>query len=330
MLKLLENKRLTIGLLVVFMLIYPFLVGNSNYFMTLFVITCIYAITSMSLNLLIGYGGQISVGHAGFLTVGGYSVAILSSTVGLPFFLALPLAGIMTGSIGLLIGLPAVRLKGHFLAVATLGFGLSIPQIVLNWDGLTGGYSGLAVTKPLMFGSDFSLFYVFVVITVIITWLIQNIVKSSLGRAFIAIRDSEVAAQAIGINISFYKTTMFVISSFFTGIAGGIYGYWVGFVSPNDFIITNSFLVLAMIVVGGLASIPGSIIGAVLFSVIPHFTDSYIGITNIVIGIAVVLIILFKPDGIVSLFKMNKQKLVKPAGKGELLVQGGEKENANI
>ncbi|WP_238457982.1 branched-chain amino acid ABC transporter permease [Alkalihalobacterium alkalinitrilicum] len=326
--KLLYNKKLTLGLLVIFMLIYPFLVGKSNYFMTLFVITCIYIITSMSLNLLIGYGGQISVGHAGFLSIGGYSVAILSTKLGLPFLLVLPLAGVITGLIGLLIGLPAVRLKGHFLAVATLGFGLSIPQIALNWGSLTGGYSGIAVVKPSLFSSNFQMFYVVVAITILITWLMYNIVKSRLGRAFIAIRDSEVASQSIGINISFYKTVMFVISAFFTGIAGGIYGYWVGFISPNDFTMVTSFLVLAMIVVGGLASIPGAVVGAVLFSVLPHFTDSYIGITNIVIGLAVVVIILFKPEGIVSIFDNFKRN--KPTDTDTEVDQRGEKSNVNV
>ncbi|WP_236035073.1 branched-chain amino acid ABC transporter permease [Alkalihalobacterium elongatum] len=321
------NKKLTLGLLVIFMLIYPLLVGKSNYFLTLFVITCIYIITSMSLNLLIGYGGQISVGHAGFLSIGGYSVAILSTKVGLPFFIILPLAGVITGLIGLLIGLPAVRLKGHFLAVATLGFGLSIPQIALNWSSLTGGYSGIAVAKPSLFSSNFQMFYVVVAITILITWLMYNIVKSRLGRAFIAIRDSEVASQSIGINISFYKTVMFVISAFFTGIAGGLYGYWVGFISPNDFTMVTSFLVLAMIVVGGLASIPGAVVGAILFSVLPHFTDSYVGITNMVIGVAVVAIILFKPEGIVAIFESLKRK--KPSDKAEV-VQRGEESNVNV
>ncbi|MDN3016181.1 branched-chain amino acid ABC transporter permease [Paenibacillus sp. BSR1-1] len=329
MLKQLGNKRIALGILIVCMLFYPFSVGYSSYFLTLFVITCIYVITSLSLNLLVGYGGQISVGQAGFLSVGSYSVAILSTKLGLPFLVVLPLAGIITALIGLLIGLPAVRLKGHFLAVATLGFGLSVPQIALKWDKLTGGFSGLSVTPSSLFASETQLFYFFVFLTVLIIWLINNIVKSSIGRAFIAIRDSEVAAQAIGINLSFYKTTMFVISSFFTGIAGGIYGYWVGFVSPNDFVITNSFLILAMIVVGGLASIPGSIIGALLFSIIPHFTDSYVGITNIVIGVAVVLIILFKPKGMVSMFNFKRNKSEKTK-KNELLLKEEGNRGVNI
>lgn len=301
-------KWIGLILILLFLVIYPFLVGKSNYYMTLFAMMCIYAIAAMALNLLIGYGGQISVGHAGFLAIGGYTAAILSTKVGLPFLIALPLSGVVTGIIGFLIGLPAVRLRGHFLAVATLGFGLSIPQIALNWDSLTGGYSGTFVTRPSLLDSEFQFYYVVVVAIVLLTWIMYNIVRSPLGRAFVAIRESEVAAQAMGIHVALYKTIMFVISAFFTGLAGGLYAYWVGFVSPNDFTLVTSFMLLAMIVVGGLASLPGAIIGAVLFTLIPHFTSQFIGVTNLVIGAAMVLIILFRPQGLVSLKELFQKK----------------------
>ncbi len=269
---------------------------------------CVYAITAMALDLLIGFGGQVSIGHAGFLTIGGYSVAILTAKLSLPFFLVLPLSGIISGIIGLLIGLPAVRLSGNFLAVVSLGFGLSIPQIALNWDSLTGGYSGMALYRPEWLSSDQQFIYVIIVVTILITWLLRNILKSRMGRAFIAIRESEIAAQATGINVAFYKTLMFVISAFFSGIAGGLYGYWIGFVSPNDFTSFTSFLLLGMIVVGGLASIPGAIIGAIVFTVLPELTKSFIGLTNIIIGIAIVIVILFRPRGIMSLVGLFKFK----------------------
>lgn len=317
------------------MLIYPFMVGHSGYMVSIFVMICVYAITAMSLDLLIGFGGQISIGNAGFLSIGGYSVAILATKLGLPFLLVLPLSGVITGIIGLLIGLPAVRLSGHFLAIITLGFGLSVPQIALNWDSLTGGYSGLPLSRPSFLSSDLQFFYVIVAVTVLITWLLHNILKSRMGRAFTAIRESEIAAQATGINVPFYKTIMFVISSFFTGLAGGLYGYWIGFVSPNDFTVFTSFLLLAMIVVGGLASIPGAVIGAIIFTVLPELTRSFIGVTNIIIGLAVVIIILFRPHGIISLLDLFKRK-TKVASEidQEILIneqeQGGAVRDANI
>lgn len=268
----------------------------------------IYAVTAMALDLLIGFGGQISVGHAGFLAIGSYSVALLSTKLSLPLIITLPLAGVIAGLIGFIIGLPAVRLSGQFLAVVTLGFGLSIPRLAFYWSDFTGGYSGISIIQSSLLSNKLVLFYVIVIIVILITWIIYNIINSQLGRIFMAIRESEVAAQATGINVAFYKALMFATSAFFTGLAGGLYAYWIGFVSPNDFTIVTSFLVLGMIVVGGLASIPGAIIGAVIFTLIPELTSSLIGLTNLIIGFAIVIMILFRPKGLISALPIVKKK----------------------
>lgn len=290
-----------------FLLAFPFLAGQSGYYMGLVVTACMYSIAAIALNLLTGYGGQVSVGNSGFLMIGGYTVAILGSRLGVPIWLALPAAGIVTGLIGLVIGLPAIRLRGHFLAVATLGFGLSVPTVAMNWKSLTAGYSGMSVMRPDMVSSDLSFYYVFILVTLFIIWVAINIAKSRMGRAFIAVRDSEVAAAATGINVPLYKTIMFIISAFLTGIAGGLYVYWIGFVSPNDFDIVTSFLLLAMIVIGGLASIWGAICGAVLLGIIPHFTSAYTGVTDLVIGIVVMAMILLRPGGLISLAALTRR-----------------------
>lgn len=311
-----RDSRVYITILVLLLVAFPFLVGQSSYYMGLVVMISVYAISAVALNLLTGYGGQISVGHGGFLIVGSYTVAILSSRFGIPLWLALPAAGVVTAIVSLVIGLPAVRLRGHFLAVATLGFGLSMPEVALNWQSVTGGYSGMAVMRPELFAGDLSFFYVIILVTAAVTWMVTNIARSRLGRAFLAVRDSEVAAASTGINVSFYKTIMFVVSAFFTGIAGGLYAYWVGFVSPNDFTIMTSFFLLAMIVVGGLASVWGAILGAALLTVIPHFTDEYVGVTNLMIGVAVMAVILFRPAGIVSLIDLVRRP-VSREGEGK-------------
>lgn len=303
-----KYKKGSLSVSVLFLIVFPFLSGQSHYLLTLLIMCCIYGIAAIALNLLIGYGGQISVGNAAFLTVGGYAAGVLATKFGLPMILVLPLSGVISAFTGLIIGIPAIRLNGHFLAVATLGFALSVPQIAFNWDSVTGGYNGLAIPRPALLSNNLSLYYVIAGIVLLMIWGMYNILRSRIGRAFTAVRESEVAAQAIGVNVSYYKTMMFVISAFFTGIAGAIYSYWVGFVSPTDFTLMTSLLLLAMIVVGGLASIPGSMIGAVLLTIIPHFTDKFIGITNIVIGIAIVLILFYRPEGIVSLFRMNARK----------------------
>lgn len=288
-------------LFVVLMLIYPFLVGQSSYFMSLLVTASVFMIAAMALDLLVGFGGQVSVGNAGFLTVGAYAVAILGDRFELPIWLLIPAAGVITGLIGLIISLPAVRLSGHFLAVATLGFGISLPPIALNWESLTKGASGISVHRSAALSSDLSIFYVIIVATLLVAWMLNNILKSRMGRAFMAIRDSEITAEATGINTFFYKTVMFVISAFFTGIAGGLSAYWVGYISPDNYSMTTSIYLLSMIVVGGLASLPGAIIGAILFTVLPHFTDAYAGMTTMVIGVVLILVIVFRPAGLVSL-----------------------------
>jgi branched-chain amino acid transport system permease protein len=301
------NRRTAIVLFAIFLVAYPFLVGQSSYFMGLVAMAAIFAIAAMSLNLLTGYGGQISVGQGGFLMLGTYTAAVLQVKLGMPIWVTIPAAGLVAGVVSLIIGLPAVRLKGHFLAVATLGFGLSIPEIALNWKSVTAGYSGLPMMRPDAVSSDLAFFYVILAVTMIVTWLLLNIANSRLGRAFLAIRDSEIAAAATGINVAGYKTIMFIIAAFFTGIGGGLYAYWIEYVSPNDFTIITSFFLLAMIVVGGRASIWGAIVGAILFTVIPHFADAYIGITNLVIGIAVILIILFRPSGLISIGELFRK-----------------------
>lgn len=272
----------------------------------------IYSVIAVALNIMIGYGGLISIGHAGFLMIGTYTVAILTDRFELPFLIVFVLSGAVTAIVGLIVALSAIKLSGHFLAVVTLGFGISIPVIILNWTSLTNGYSGILVPSPNLLGGRLGLYYFVISCTLLFLWLLYNIVHSSIGRSFIAIRESEIAAKSSGINTTYYKALMFVISSFFTGLAGGLYAYWIGFAGPTDFPVTTSFLLLAMIVVGGMHSFYGPIVGAALFSIIPHFTDQYAGITNIVIGFTLVIVILFRPEGLVTVVDWFKWKK-KPA-----------------
>ena len=306
-------KSGALALIILFMIVFPFLTGMSGYWLTLFVMMAIYAVTAVSLNIMIGYGGLVSIGHAGFLMIGSYTVAIISERFEWPFLLTFLLSGIVTALIGLVVALSAVKLKGHFLAVVTLGFGISIPVIALNWNALTNGYSGLLISRPDVLSDELAMYYFVMLCTVLFLWFMYNIIRSSIGRAFVSIRESEVAAQSSGINLTFYKAMMFVISSFFTGLAGGLYAYWIGFAGPTDFPVTTSFLLLAMIVVGGMHSFYGPILGAVLLSIIPHFTDEYMGITNVVIGLLLVFIILFRPDGLVTVVEwFTRNQKAKP------------------
>lgn len=274
----------------------------------------IYAVVALGLNLLFGYAGQFSLGHAGFFAIGAYTSAILTARAQVPFILALPAAGFLTAAIGFLLGLPALRLSGLYLAVATLGFGLAIPQLILWQGGITGGAMGLhslplaaiplGPLPALVFRTDQDYYYLALGVLVLATIFARNVVNSDTGRAFISIRDSEVAARAIGINLVRYKTTAFALSAFYAGIGGSLYAHLLHGISPEDFTIFLSIDFVTMIVLGGLGSVSGGLLGAFLLTllqnsltrlpVVRDFQNLYI----VVLGAILILTITFFPRGL--------------------------------
>jgi branched-chain amino acid transport system permease protein len=229
----------------------------------------INVIVALGLNLLVGYTGQISLGHAGFFAIGSYITLVMMTKLGMPFAAALIIGGLVSACFGFILGLPALRLEGPYLAIATLGFGLTITQIIGRIE-FFGGHMGLQAPPLNLFGlvidSDAGRYAVIMPICVFMAWSLRNLTKTRVGRAFVAIRDSDIAAQCIGVNLTFYKTLAFAISAFYTGIAGGLMAFVLGFINPHTFNVMISILFLAMVVVGGLGSILGSIMGAVLIS----------------------------------------------------------------
>jgi branched-chain amino acid transport system permease protein len=229
----------------------------------------INVIVALGLNLLVGYTGQISLGHGGFFAIGAYATLALITQAGWPFLLALPAAGLISAVFGFLLGLPALRLEGPYLAIATLGFGLTITQILGRLE-FFGGHMGLQapplVVAGLEVGSDFGRYWVIMPICVLLTWTLRNLTKTRVGRAFVALRDSDIAAECIGVNLTYYKTLAFAVSAFYTGVAGGLMAFVLGFINPHTFNVMVSILFLAMVVVGGLGSVLGSVMGAVLIT----------------------------------------------------------------
>lgn len=275
-------------------------------------LSAIFCIVAVSLNLLTGYSGQVSLGHAGFVMLGEYVSSLLALKLGVPFWVALPTTMIAVGIVGFILGLPAVRLTGNFLAVATLGFGLAIPELALKWTKLTNGSSGLMPNRPFVgsfqLSSDLYYYYLILLCLFFVLWVSRNLLKSKAGRALQAVRDSEVAAGAVGIKIAYYKALVFAISAGFTGMAGSLYAHYVNFVSPSDFTLENSFLFFAMIVVGGLASLPGSIIGAVVMTALDQLGNGLGQFSVILTGVVMVVVVMFFPQGLVSVFRRNKLK----------------------
>lgn len=286
--------------------LFPLLFGGDAYNMSIATECLVYALVTVTLNLLIGFGGQISLGHAGLLAVGAYAAAIEANHApGLPVPLEIIGAGLVTALVGFALGLPTGRLRGHYLAIATLGFGVAVPQIALKATGLTGGYTGLIVPPAhiggFSFGDPVSLYWFVLVVVVLALLGIFSILTTSTGRCFAAVRDSEAGAAAMGINVQRTKVLLFTVSAFFTGVAGDLFAHLQNLVSPSSFPFSLSLFFLAAVVVGGLASVWGSVAAAILLVLVQEKTSSGSGLAPTIVGGTVVLVLLFSPGGLASI-----------------------------
>ena len=303
---LLRPRGVAILVSAVVALAFPLVAGNDSYTMSIATEALIYGLAVVSLNLLVGFGGQISLGQAGLLGVGGYTAGVLATRVsGFPVPIEILAAGAVTALVGFVLGLPTGRLRGHYLAILTLGFGLAVPQIALNWSSLTQGRTGLVVPPPRIGNTEFAspgdLYYFTLVVLVLALLAIFSILASSTGRAFSAVRDSEAGAAAMGINVNRTKVVLFTTSAFFTGVAGDLYAHLQGIVSPDSFPLSLSLFFLAAVVVGGLASVSGSLAAAVLLAVVEAKTSGTSGWEPTIIGATVVVVLLITPGGIADL-----------------------------
>ena len=287
----------------------------------------IAAIAAIGLNILIGYTGQISLGHGAFFGVGAYSAAILATAAGFPFWLSVPSAGLITALVGMIFGIPSVRLKHLYLTIATLAGQFIIQYILVTWVSLTKGAEGIFLPKATLFGlnlkGDRTFFYVIFVCFVIMTWMAVNLIRTRFGRAFVAIRDNDRAAEGMGIPIFKYKLLSFAISSFYAGIAGGLAAYYIGSITPEPYTLMLSVEYIAMIIIGGLGSIPGAVFGSIFITllneILSQATQFFMNIEGLakialtiaplrefVFGLAIVLFIIFEPKGLAEVWRIIK------------------------
>ena len=269
--------------LLVGLVVLPFLFKNYRVFQ--FNLVLVYAIAILGLNILTGYNGQISLGHGAFYAFGAYTAAIMMDKMGAPYWLTLPAAGVTCFAFGFLLGFPALRLAGHYLALATFALALAVPQLLKykKIDGLTGGVQGIVLTKPdapfafSLFGQPLSpdrwLYFFTLAVAALMFLLAWNLLRGRVGRALVAIRDHPIAATAMGINLPMFKSLAFGVSAAFTGVAGALGAITVAFVSPDSFTVSLSIFLLVGLVVGGLASIPGAIFGAIFIQYVPNIAD---------------------------------------------------------
>ena len=297
------------GALGVLLLAAPYIV--SGYVLSQLHFICIYAIVGFGLMLLVGYTGQISLGHAAFLAVGAYTEALLQSH-GVPFVISIISAALLSAAVGIIVGLPALRLKGIYLAIATLAFNVIVEEIVTRWESVTGGNSGKLLKAIEIFGYRFSsgesFYYLCLVLTVLSALALINLLRSPTGRAFVAIRDSEVSASCMGINLARYKTMSFALSAALTGVGGALYAHKVGFISPEQFTLIQSIELVTIVIIGGVGSLHGAVLGAGFIIMLPQgisiakgwLPDSVpqAGLQSVVFGLILVVFIIFEPYGL--------------------------------
>ena len=244
-----------------------------EYYLSIINLSLIAVVGALGLNILVGYTGQISLGNAAFLAVGAYVTSYLAGPWGLPFLVVIPLAGLFTAAVGMIFGVPSLRLKGLYLAVATLAAHFVIEFVISHWESVTGGVNGMSVPAAklgaLVLKGDRPLFFLIFPLTVALLLFARNLFRTKVGKAFVAIRDQDIAAEIIGINIFRYKLLAFAISSFYAGVCGVLYTYYFGIANYEAFQIGVSIDYLAMIIIGGLGSVLGSILGAIFVTMLP-------------------------------------------------------------
>jgi branched-chain amino acid transport system permease protein len=301
-----KNRTLFIvgGLFGLAALAVPFVL--SGYHLQVAVMVGIFALLTLSLNVLSGYAGMISLGHAGFFLIGSYTSAILATRFAMPFPVSLVAAAVVTAASGLLLSIPALKLSGHFLAVITIAFGLILHLLSINLEFITNGVSGISGIPRPSFGSwsmksDVVYYWLVLAILALVSLLVSAYVRSGYGRALRALRDDEIAAGCMGVDVNLAKVHAFVISAAIAGIAGCLYAHYVRYINPESFTLDISIRILIMMVVGGVGSILGSLVGAFVVYVLPEslrFLNDYY---YLVFGFVIMLLMLVLPRGLVSL-----------------------------
>lgn len=319
-------QKIRLYFFLVFMLVFPLVFRANNYVLTLANQVGIATIGAIGLNILVGYTGQISLGQGGFMAVGAYTAGILTARMGVPWYGSMLIACIVTAGVGAIFGIPSLRLKGLYLAIATLAAQEIILWIVTHWDAVTGGVDALVVSKtPMLFGIalntrniDFTYYWLIWGLAGVVALAAVNLFRTHIGRAFIAIRDQDIAAEVMGVNLFKYKLLAFATSSFIVGLAGGLTAHYRNIVTWERFTVDVSVTYLAMIIIGGLGSVSGSFFGATFITLLPAvltnlgraLKTTFPFVENIIpfiqqgaFGLVIILFLILEPDGLQKMWR---------------------------
>ena len=288
------------------LMIVPF--GANPYYVFIATIMLIHMILAVGLNILIGYAGQLAFANAAIFGIGAYGAGLLQKHLDVPFWIGAPAGALLAMAVGTLLALPALRLAGIYLALATIAFAQCTIWVMMHWISLTYGASGFTIRaidfSPLPVSSEHGMFYLTWACCVILVWLARNIVRSRIGRAFVALRDHQIAAQSLGIDLLRYKALAFAISAFYAGVAGTLYAGTLAFIGPESFGLHEMVLQLASVVIGGTASIAGSVLGGMLIVLIQEIAKAVHVSIEVVFGALLALFVLLKPSGLIDLVRL--------------------------
>jgi branched-chain amino acid transport system permease protein len=315
---------------IAFLVLYPIAFRDNPYMLYWMNYIAIFLIGAIGLNLLTGYAGQISLGHAAFMAIGAYTSTLATLKFGIPFFIAIPLGALASMLFGLIFGIPSLRLKGFYLAIATLAAQYIVEFILVNpklaW--LTGGSAGLLVPPAEIMGlritqtENADLYYYFIAVPSAVFFFVfaANLIRSDIGRSWIAIRDNDIAAEIMGINVFKYKLLAFAISSFYAGIAGGLWAFYIGYLTPEHYTIALSIEFVAILLIGGLGRLWGSVLGTVFVLTLPEILKTFVipaisdfvpvsaeSLRPIIFGAIIVLFLILEPKGLIELLKKIKE-----------------------
>ena len=320
-----RTKTHWVLLLVLFVILFTAPLYWGNYWLGVANLICITIIAATGLNILTGYCGQLSIGHAGFIAVGAYTSAVLTNRLELPFLVGLICAGLVAGLVGMIFGIPSLRVKGFYLAISTIAAQFIIIWVINHWTSLTGGFNGMSVPPAtiggLIFVSQTSQFYLILAITIIVIFAAKNLARTRVGRAFVAVRDRDLAAEVMGINLFRYKLIAFFIGCFLAGIAGSLLAHWIGFMNAENFTLMDSVLYIGMIIIGGLGTATGPIFGVIFIRMLqqgitfiaPVLENTFAlpagfttGIGPMVFGLAIILFLILEPRGLAHRWQLFK------------------------
>jgi len=317
MMKWLKEKWFYVIILMVAIVV-PFFVPN-RYFFQIIIMSCLFAIGALSLNLILGYTGQASLAHGAFFGIGAYGVAILTQTLGWSFWIALPLASVIAAVIGLIVGIPALRTRGAYFAIATMCMGEIIVLVAGNWIELTGGYNGIVGIAPpsaipipfigeLSFQTQTAQYYLVLVFLLFTLFVMDRLVHSLKGLTFMAVRNNELLAEAVGINTFRTKLLSFVVSNFLVAMAGGIYASLIGSISPSVASLVKTFDFLLYVLLGGIATLAGPILGAFALPILQENLQFLQDYQMIFFGVMLVVVIIYVPKGLMGAIMSLRKK----------------------